>query len=277
MTWFGVDVSAWQQGVDWPTVLVDPTRQAFAATKASEGLAYRASTLDGDRQAMADGGLTARLLYHFSHPGLHAPEAEAAYFLGVLGGVEPGEVPVLDHEVESVDPVWAHRFLSIVSDAIGRPAWLYESYAFANSAPSFLGSFPLWVAGYGRNDGRIPTWADGVEPHPQQFEVGPWGKDWPLWQYTSQANVAGVPGLCDDNVSYLSLSDLATLSGADQPPPIEEDDMTPAAESALLFLGAFFQDVKMNKYAAAGDGDWRAGMIAEGELIAQQHSALKDK
>lgn len=272
----GHDGSWYQRGTRWPTVVAPPERQTFAIVKATEGTGYVAETLDGDRQGMQDVALPFRGLYHFSHPGKHSPQAEAAFLRSVVGTPAPGEAMVLDHEVEGVDQDWAYAFLNEVGSWSGVAPLLYESYAYAINAPARLAQFQLWVAGYGANNGRIPNWADGQDPYPQKFDVGPWGKSWVLWQFTSQAFVDGVGNSppTDDSVSYHTPAELIALVGGKPPAPPtppEDDFMSnPAVESALLFLGAFFQDIKMNKYATAGGGDWSRGMILEGALIAHQ-------
>ena len=204
----GIDVSSWQGTVDWGAVR--GSGRLFAFAKATEGATFVDRTFPGNRVGMAGAGLILRGFYHFARPDRNSAAAEAAHFLRTVGPLGPGEVAVLDLEVAPGPGVgeWAAEWLGIVARATGRVPVLYSYQSYLYSIPtSRLTQYPLWVASWGDNDGRIPSSPPGTDR---------WSK-WTWWQYTSNATVPGVSGRVDDSIFSGSAEELAAYGGVAVP------------------------------------------------------------
>ncbi len=204
---FGPDVSDFQGTVDWPAVRA--AGRLFGLAKATEGQTFVAETFTANRQGMADAGLILRGIYHFARPDRNGAQAEAEHFLATIGGLLPGEVAVLDIEVGNIGldetGAWALAWLEAVEAATGRTPWVYSYAPFlAEMATASLTRFPLWIAGYGLNNGEVPS--EAFRPGTDRWDRAV------LWQYTSEATVPGVTGRCDDNVFEGTETELAALA-----------------------------------------------------------------
>lgn len=208
----GVDVSNWQGPVDWGAVV--RSGRPFAFAKATEGATFVDAQFGANRTGMAGAGLLLRGFYHFARPDRNSAVAEAAHFLRTVGALGPGEVAVLDLEVAASPSVgdWAAEWLGIVAKATGRTPMLYSYQAYLYSIPtSRLTQYPLWVAAWGANDGRLPS----VRPRTDRWS------NWTFWQYTSRAIVPGIAGRVDDNIFEGTPAELLAYGGraAPAPPP----------------------------------------------------------
>ncbi len=205
---YGVDVSNWQGRVDWSAVR--ESGNVFAFTKATEGVTFVDRTLTNNRQSMAAVGMVLRGLYHFAHPDRNSAAAEAQHFLETVGPLAPGEVPVLDLEVEGGPGAgpWAAEWMTIVEAATGHTPILYSYAPYLNdTSTKDLTRFPLWIAAWGRNDGSVP----GRQPNTDRWD------SWTFWQYTSRASVPGIEGDIDKSMFAGSAADLAALGGVRAP------------------------------------------------------------
>ncbi len=94
-------------------------------------------------------------------------------------------------------PAEAKRFLTTVKETLNRDGYQANLYVYLNANATLseaedgslawaevAGIARLWVAAWGTNNGRIP---------PTLPSVGPWAYEggWSIWQYTSNARVAG--------------------------------------------------------------------------------------
>ena len=205
----GVDVSSWQGPVNWPAVRSSGSLFSFA--KATEGQTFVDSTFAANRVGMALAGIPVRGFYHFARPDRNSAAAEANHFIRTVGAMGPGEVPVLDLEVAPGPGVgdWAAEWLGRVAQATGRTPILYSYQAYLYSIPtSRLTQYPLWVAAWGADDGRVPA---------SQPLTDRWSS-WTWWQYTSKAVVPGIAGRVDDSLFYGSAAQLAAVAGTTLPP-----------------------------------------------------------
>ena len=209
---FGPDVSDFQESVDWSAVR--DSGRLFGFTKATEGRTFTASTFDVNRRGMADAGLILRGLYHFARPDRNIAAVEANHFLATVGTLTPGEVAVLDLEDGNIGHAetgaWALAWLEAVERATGRAPWLYSYAPFlADFDTGTLTRFPLWIAGYGRNDGTVPS--DDFRPGTDRWDRAV------VWQYTSNGSVPGISGQCDDNLFEGTSAELAALAAGKVP------------------------------------------------------------
>jgi lysozyme len=182
----GIDISHWQDTIDWPSVKADGIE--FALAKATEHTTYSDPTFDYNRAEAKAAGL-AFGAYHFFRAD-EDPTAQAQHFASALGTVEVGEIsPVLDLETadgESASTIVqrATTFLTVLESLTGRVPIIYTSPSFYEStlnAPPELAAYPLWIANWETTCPTVPTnWAD-----------------WSLWQYTDSGSISGIGGPVD--------------------------------------------------------------------------------
>jgi len=183
----GIDISRWQGVIDWNTV---KSQVDFAIIKASGG----DDGLYPDGQFVRNRDEARRLniprgYYHFAG-GVYSPEQEAQHFANVVGGLQKGELVVLDWETAHNNPVyWCNRFLKKAEALFGVKPLIYLSGSVArglNWQPVVDGNYGLWIAQWGNND-TIP---DG------NLDPGKW-PFWALWQYSSTGSINGIAGRVD--------------------------------------------------------------------------------
>ena len=178
----GVDVSVYDGDVDWTTV--KSSGGAFGIAKATEGATLTDSEFATNWPAMKAAGVV-RSAYHFFHCD-SAPATQASFFLGVMGALEPGDLPPsLDFEdTTTCTPAagisMAIEWLDAVASATGTLPILYTSInvlsQFDDTA-SLAGHAQLWVASRGVSCPDLPA----------PFVA------WSFWQYSLTGTAAGLP------------------------------------------------------------------------------------
>jgi GH25 family lysozyme M1 (1,4-beta-N-acetylmuramidase) len=181
MVILGVDLASYQGAPDFDKV--KHAGYVFGITKVTEDGNYTFPGFRRNRTEMRRVGMGIGL-YHFARAG--NATAEADYFLGAVGPVEPGEVLALDWETTSPDPVqWCHTWLSRVYARTGVRPFIYlnqstvERYPWLDIAKA---GFPLWLAQY-----------DGKTNFPG---VRYWGQP-VIKQYSDAGTVPGIQGKVD--------------------------------------------------------------------------------
>jgi GH25 family lysozyme M1 (1,4-beta-N-acetylmuramidase)/Cdc6-like AAA superfamily ATPase len=213
----GVDVSQYQQTVDWQRAAAEG--QSFAFIKATHGEKNADPMFIANWMGAKEVGLL-RGAYHVFDP-IADPESQAEFFIKTVLSTsdknDMGELPsVLD--IEPVDPSMAGElvprvkaWLDRVESALGRKPILYSNlrtlqnnFVDTDGAfPSWAGQHPLWIAEYSTPDGQ-PT-----------LPIG-WS-NWAFWQYSDQGQVGGIQGKTDLNVFNGSLEELRRFaSGASE-------------------------------------------------------------
>ena len=242
---FGVDVSEHQGLIDWSTVKAGPTQ--FSFIKAFEN--RKDNQFDRNLGELERVGIPFGI-YCFARPGRFAPDVQAralhraAPNCGRLG-------PVLDMEdagglsKEDLD-AWCVKFMETCEFLYGKRSIFYSYTSFiASKLPGGAKSLecPVWVADYGKNDGKNY----GVHvPFPHLIH-----------QYSSKGRVAGISGDVDVNVADPSLLYSAPLN----PVTITEAKMrVPNAVDATLVAG------KQGSGVLGQDPVWVAG--ADGGVFA---------
>lgn len=160
--------------------------------KATEGLNFNDRDYQKFRRAANKAGLRVGA-YHFAHPELHSAVAEAGHFSKVIGRPRRTDLrPVLDFETKAnVNPEalewWARRFNQVVKEEIGVVPIFYSYPAFIEEMrPSKPIGDGLWLASYGRNDGKDYPFS---VPRPWKKIVA--------HQFTSNWHVSGHVGSID--------------------------------------------------------------------------------
>ena len=191
----GIDVSHWQDTIDWPDVAAAGKR--FAFMKASEGRNYVDPTYATNRAQANVNGIKVGA-YHFAKPDTDAGDAvaEADHFIATAGWASGDLLPVLDLEVTGgLGPTklqnWVKAFLDRVYAQTGERAMIYTSPNFwktnmGDTTSVRRGRLPLPV-------GR-PLDHRALRDRPGR-QLGRNG--WTFWQYTSDGRVPGISGRVD--------------------------------------------------------------------------------
>ena len=227
----GIDVSRWQNQVNWTTVKNFGIE--FAFMKATESTDH----VDPRFQQNVAGSRNADVLvgfYHFGHPIMSGDiagdaRAEAAHFVTVAGPHirAPGLPPVLDLENRGLDgqppnraaiSAWARAWLAEVERLTGVRPMIYSNSDWAkNYFESNLNQYDLWHA----------RWTRDLDQPPLSTDPGIWAPNWTFWQYSDATLVpgvaAGTPGVLtgvDGDVFAGSLDDLRTWASEAVPDTI---------------------------------------------------------
>lgn len=180
------DLSNWQQHVNLQHLKAVGVDGLYH--KATEGDLRTHGMVDryfASRRALAEKIGLPFGAYHFARPE-QSPEANAETFCNVVGELRPGDLrPALD--LESGNPRetehWARRFNAVVRHRLGvfPLFYSYSAYISAMRLTETIGD-GLWLASYGRNDGRDYPF----------FVPKPW-RGALLHQFTSVGSISGVP------------------------------------------------------------------------------------
>jgi lysozyme len=187
----GIDVSAFQDSIDWQQVKA--AGYQFAFLKATEG----GDWVDPNFATYRDGALKAGLAvgyYHFFRPATPV-ETQIKNFVNTVGKADPGSLRlVIDVEepdrwkpytvqqrVKMIDD-WCQGVKKILGETpqicvYGSPKFVDE--VLGNSP--LLAKYGLWIAHYDVAEPNVPK---------------PWSK-WDFWQYTSKGTVPGINGNID--------------------------------------------------------------------------------
>lgn len=214
----GIDVSKWQAQIDFDALA--PTVD-FIIARASYGVGYIDSWYARNRDE------TRRINklvghYHYSYPQFNTPEAEADWFVKVVGKPRDGEILVLDFEESAytgnkVD--WCKRFLDrVTSQMDGCKPLLYITKSWANDPKNNWS--PIIDAGYGL---YLAYW--DYNPDSTNWSV-PWAVC-ALRQYSDSLTLPGISGVVDGNVFY-GTHDQYRKYGYKTPAPAPTPEPTPA-------------------------------------------------
>lgn len=166
--------------VKWSVLKEDHGAQEVAI-KLTEGVTYNDPCAATIRHQAQRAGLRT-CFYHFAHGD--APAAEADHFCAHLPYINAlDDRCQLDFENPKLPETWAREFNQRVKHNIGVIPGLYSYSALLNAlkAKTPIGD-GLWIANYGRNDGK---------EHPVAVPP-PWAMI-VAHQFTSRATVVGVP------------------------------------------------------------------------------------
>ncbi len=190
----GIDVSHWQNTIDWSKVAA--AGKTFAIIKATESTDYTDPLYATNHMRAKAAGLWTGA-YHFAQPSLAANDAilEADYFVSVINLGAHDLIPALDLEVSGgLGTValqnWVIAWMGEVTARIGIRPMIYTSpnfwkvYMGDTTALADAGYKTLWIAHWGVS---TPTVA-----------ANNWGgHGWTFWQYTSDGTVPGITGRVD--------------------------------------------------------------------------------
>ena len=209
----GIDISGYERGIDLSQVDVD-----FAIVKATEGPTPDGEWFLSDYEERADGAINnGKLLgfYHFYSTNAD-PVEQAKWFVDALDGYIGKGALFLDWEsrtysadkgggssdVVSLDPSVAKQWLDEVYRLTGVKPGIYMSRSVTtmHDWSEVAKDYPLWVAAY-------PS-SEGVRGFEQEYHdayggnVGAWGTNPIIWQYSSTTYLDGWHAAMDVNVFY---------------------------------------------------------------------------
>ena len=187
----GIDVSKWQETIDWPTVA---TQVDFAIIKATESQSMIDPAFATNRANAAAAGVRIGM-YHVASPSasLADARAEANHFLQVAAPGAGNLIPALDIEINRV-PDW---MTSTQLEAWAR-AWLNHVTRQARRAPDGLRQ-RVHVRDLARQHDvvRRPRVSRSGLPGggrcPPRLPADDWqGQGWTFWQWSSTGTVPGI-------------------------------------------------------------------------------------
>lgn len=189
----GIDISAWQRGIDTAAVPAD-----FVIIKATEGLDYVNGDCDRAYQRAKAAGKKLGV-YHFAD-GNSSGTAEADYFVDNIQGYVGEAILVLDWETHAVTrgPGYAKAFLDRVQARTGIKPMIYMSGSVVNEwdwSAVVAGDYGLWVAYYSTDS------CDGYWPDAPMYPISDW-MGAAMLQYTSGGYLPGWGDRLDLNVFY---------------------------------------------------------------------------
>lgn len=194
-TVYGVDVSHYQEEVDWTKVREQEV--VFTFLKATEGETLKDRYFEKNWAGAGAAGII-RGAYHFYLPHID-PLRQARNFTKYVQ-LQPGDLPpVLDVEKRGRKPIAQFRkelkqWLDHVENSYGSRPIIYTGYKFYEDyLAGHFDSYPLWIAHY-----EVPKLK--IEPSTT--------RKLSFWQYTDRGAIEGVAGDVDCNVFYGSMRDL---------------------------------------------------------------------
>jgi GH25 family lysozyme M1 (1,4-beta-N-acetylmuramidase) len=213
----GIDVSKWQDAIDWDRVAGSGVR--FAFIRVSDGARVHDERFERNWREARRVGLL-RGVYQFFRPGQDVA-AQANLVIEAIRGDSGELAPVID--VEDTDgrsraqvAAAVAEWIRLVSAGTGRTPIVYTGPYFWRDQvgnPDQSAS-PLWIAHYTTG---CPLISEDVWPR------------WTFWQYSSSGRVPGISGNVDMNYFNGTMADLHALaSGGGTPAPVPE---TPPASS----------------------------------------------
>jgi lysozyme len=185
----GADISKYQGSVNFDQF---KTAVDFVIVKSSEGNGYTDPQLSRNQSEARRVGLCLGY-YHYCRPDLNnTADAEADWFLKVIGTLKDGEILCLDYEVTFASGVtWCKNFLDHVYDKTGVKPIIYMDQSRMKQfdwSPVVNSGYGLWLAQYDYNPDGTPA-----------------ATDWPfmaLRQYSNNSTFAGISGGVDGDVFY---------------------------------------------------------------------------
>lgn len=196
----GIDVSHWQNTIDWDAVKGAGVQ--FAIVRVSDGVGTFDKQFSNNWNGAKRVGIK-RGAYQFFRPNQNIDQ-QADLFINSVGQLDAGDLPpVLDVEADdgaskATMVAGIRQWLNRVESALGKRPIIYTGGYFwdAHVGSNEFVSYPLWVAHYGPSCPNIPSaWST-----------------WTMWQYTSSGKVNGIAGNVDTNVFQGDMAALETFA-----------------------------------------------------------------
>ncbi|MBW7466703.1 glycoside hydrolase family 25 protein [Pontibacter aydingkolensis] len=197
-TLLGIDVSRYQQKINWEKVKENDV--SFAFLKATEGAKLKDSFFERNWENTGKTGII-RGAYHFYLPNV-SPDLQAKNFISTVT-LGPGDLPpVLDVEVRGKMPLNHFRgdlkeWLVKVERKYGAKPIIYTGYSFYKDyLEGYFDEYPLWIAHYNVQELKLKRDARTLLS---------------FWQHTDRGAIEGIKGSVDCNVFYGSMRELKSF------------------------------------------------------------------
>jgi len=234
----GIDVSHWQETIDWTQVAA--SGQRFAIAKATEGQSYVDPMYATNAAGAAANGIVFGA-YHFAKPDDTPDDAilEADHFVDVAQLAPGNLVPALDIErtgglSQAELTGWILTWLGRVTERLGVKPMVYTSphgwlvRTGDTTAVADAGYTILWVAHWGVSSPTLPA--------------NDWqGNGWTFWQYTDCGTVPGITGCVDLDWFAGTSFETVTIPSPDLTPPAVT--LTPPSDVAAPVTISFSEVV----------------------------------
>lgn len=255
----GNDISRWQGDVNFDTF---KNNTQFVIIKATEGNGFTDPKFKRNQTESRRVGLLLGY-YHFARPDLgNTPEAEADYFLAIIGDLRENELLALDYECPNqvqahVD--WCRKFLDrIYSKTKVRP-FIYLNQAQCKNfdwQKVIDGSFGLWLAAY------------TYDPNNNTVSMGKF-PSMAMQQWSNKQSVPGTSGGIDGNVFFGTIE---TLKKYGYKKPVVVPPPQPPAPTPVVVE----DDGTRIKLGTIGGVDYQTKSLLEvKEMIKSRDSRIK--
>jgi GH25 family lysozyme M1 (1,4-beta-N-acetylmuramidase) len=207
----GIDISQWQETIDWPSV--EPTKVKFVIMRATKGKTYVDPSYSTNMTGASDAGFVVGA-YHRATPSKVSGDAisEADHFLAVARNSAGDLIPALDIEETgglSVSQLqtWVQTWVERVDSKLGVRPMVYASPYFWRT---YMGD-TRWFADHG-----YPLWIANWNVPVPDVPAGDWhGHGWTYWQWSSTGSLHGIPTAVDRdrfNGTDLKTGQIASLT-----------------------------------------------------------------
>lgn len=193
---YGIDVSHWQNKIDWKKV--KKAGYDFAFCKCTQGVKYKDPNYEENKEGARKAGLIFGA-YHFANANI--AEVEAENFCKNVGDLKEGEIVILDYETHAIkDPAsWCLSWITCVEKELGFKPMLYTYHEFLKKydwKKVSDNNNGLWAARYGLQQQKPNNLFKPA--------TGSWSF-YAIWQYCSKGKVDGISGNVDLNTTELPI------------------------------------------------------------------------
>ena len=212
----GIDVSAWQQTIDWAQVKASGVQFAMLRSYASSLDTYFDANVKG---ATAQGIAIGTYVYSYANTVAEA-QAQANTLVNLLNSYAPGTFTmpiVFDAESSNVRPIAASAcdaFCQVISDAGYYPMIYANSNWFNNviTPISAVGDIDFWQANYyTAYAGVTPSGLAALAEY--RPSINSYDGNVTIWQCTDGGRVPGISGNVDMNVCYVDYPTIIKQGG----------------------------------------------------------------
>lgn len=293
---FGIDVSRWQEKVDWKKIKAQGFE--FVFVRATQGISVKDSLFAAHWAGAKAAGLL-RGAYHFFEPTQDGV-TQAHFFLKTLGD-DLGELPpVFDLESNQTPPYprpgdkvvvvdnatlskRSQEWIKTVQTKAGRTPIMYTRARFWNDFmkdrqgkyPEWAAPMKLWTANYIFAD-REPA-PDEIEWFMPKVAVPKSWPKWDFWQFTDDAkrdgitNKDGIQSKIDLNLFNGTVDELKEFAAAHEEMPVSF--AAPGSEGPAFMPDVTNQEMIEAFSRAFGAGFWDIVKQAGLESLAQDRDA----
>lgn len=188
----GNDVASYQGDINFDLYR---NNSNFIIAKATEGTGFTDPKFKRNQSEARRVGIL-RGWYAFARPDLgNSAEAEADWFLSVVGQLQEGEILVLDYECPNQKPshvAWCKAWLDRVYSRTGVRPLIYLNQSQVKQfdwKPVVDGGYGLWIAAY------------TYDPNNNNAQIGQWTFA-AMQQWTNGQTVPGIPAVADGDVFF---------------------------------------------------------------------------